>query len=358
MGVLYSISIDYFKLTKVQYARVLSTGLLIPLVLSGLLIPVLYLLRSPLEVAFNFQPAFFWLIPLSLLLNVCFEAFVILARNQQQVKLFTLVSLLKVTIEIGLSILLVVYIYQNWYSRALAFVISGIVIALFFIHHLNKHRLLVRHIDYHLLRKEFAFGLSGLLLQTAIFFVGTSDKFFVMAFFGKEQAGFYAVAATFATIQFIVCTSLLQYLQPVLFKAFSTLQNWQHLKGLYVKYLVGMVITLVGVTAFTLVVYQYVLKNTYKPYLFYFYMLGISSFIWTITNMLLQYIVYNKNKPVILLLSTITIALALTANYISSVYFTINWLCVAQIVINLLVLLLVIYFNKKLNFFSQHENIY
>jgi O-antigen/teichoic acid export membrane protein len=63
MGVLYTISIDYFKLSKEQYARVFSTSLLIPVVLSLLLIPVLYLFRAPLGSIFNFQQNFFWLIP-------------------------------------------------------------------------------------------------------------------------------------------------------------------------------------------------------------------------------------------------------------------------------------------------------
>jgi hypothetical protein len=113
MGVLFTISIDYFKLPKEKYAQLFSTVLIIPLVLSLLLLPVLYVFRIPLERAFNFQHAFFWLIPVSLFINFCFEAFIILMRNQNNVKLFTIVSLLKILLEIGLSVGFIVFIRRS-----------------------------------------------------------------------------------------------------------------------------------------------------------------------------------------------------------------------------------------------------
>jgi O-antigen/teichoic acid export membrane protein len=256
MGVLYSFSIDYFKLPRSQYAQVFSTGLIIPLVVSLLLIPVLYLLRMPLESAFNFQPVFFWLIPVCLILNFCFEAFVILVRNQNNPKLFALISFLKVIVEVGMSIFFITWLYPDWYSRALAFVLSGLTLAAVFLVYINNEKFLVKRVDARLLRKELSFGFSGMALQTAIFFLNTSDKFFVMSFFGKNQAGYYSVAASFATIQYIVCISMLQYLQPLLFSQFSEGKRWQELKRLFYKYFLTMAGTLLAVGCFTFLVYQ------------------------------------------------------------------------------------------------------
>ena len=352
MGVLYTISIDYFKLPKTEYARVFSTGLLIPVMLSILLIPLLYLLRTPLEKAFNFQPAFLWLIPMGLILNFCFEAFIILIRNQNKVKLFAIVSILKVVIEISLSILFIVWLWPSWYSRALAFVMSGIVIGGMFIYYIHKQGFLVPVIDKQVLRKELIFGLSGMALQTAIFFINTSDKFFVMSFFGKNQAGYYAVASTFATIQYIVCMSLMQYLQPLLFGNFANKKKWNDAKGLFYKYMLAMAATLLAVTIFTIIVYTYLLRPAYKPYLHYFYILSIGSFIWTIAYLFLQYIVFHKNKRILFQLAALSIAVAIGINYVGSSMFNMNWLAVGQIVTNILVVALVLWFNKKLGFFA------
>ncbi|MES2893439.1 MAG: oligosaccharide flippase family protein [Bacteroidota bacterium] len=352
MGVLYTISIDYFKLSKERYAVVFSTGMIIPAVLSVLLIPLLYIFKAPLEKSFNFQYDFFWLVPISLFLNFCFEAFIILLRNHNRVKLFTVVSFLKVLVEIGLSILFVLFIYKNWYGRALAFALSGVAVGILFFYVVTREKLLVRNMDHKVLKKEIYFGLSGMVLQTAIFFINSSDKFFVMSFFGKEQAGFYSVAATFATIQYIICISLLQYLQPLLFQKFAASERWQHVKDLYAKYALGMLATLFAVFVFTWIVYHYILKETYREYLHYFYLLSISSFVWTISNIFLQFIVFTKNKKFILQLSVTAITMALAINYLSSKYAGIVSLAWGQVFTQVVVLLMIIYFNKKLNYFA------
>lgn len=352
MGVLYTISIDYFKSSKEKYATTFTTGLIIPVVLSLVLIPVFYLLRAPLEKSFNFQPAFFWLIPLCLFFNFCFEAFIILLRNQNKVKQFAIVSFIKIILEVGFSIIFILYIYSNWYSRALAFLFSGLVVAVLFLYHSHQNKFLVNRIQFTGIKSELQFGISGLVLQTAIFFITTSDKFFVMSFFGKTQAGYYAVASTFATIQYIICVSLLQYLQPVLFKEFAAFQTWKNLKSIYFKYGAAMLATLLAVTIFTIIVYHFVLKATYQPYLYYFYILSISSFIWTISNIFLQYIVFKKNKNAIFFLALTGITISVAVNYFSSKYFDVNWLSFGQIFINLLVLVIIVFFNKKLKFFA------
>jgi O-antigen/teichoic acid export membrane protein len=352
MGVLYTISVDYFKLSREKYAVVFSTGLVIPAVLCLLLLPILYIFRDTFEKSFHFQYAFFWLVPTCLFLNFCFEAFVILIRNQNKVKLFTIVSLLKVGVDISLSVLFVLFIYQTWYSRALAFLLAGLVVGVFFFAYIKRQKILVQRIDYKVLKNEIYFGLSGMVLQTAIFFINSSDKFFVMGFFGKEQAGYYAVASTFATIQYIICISLLQYLQPLLYRRFAESQRWHQVKDLYYKYILAMVATLVSVAVFTWFVYHYILKATYSEYLYYFYILAASSFTWTISNIFLQFIVFNKNKKIILQLSLLSILFSFLVNFFTAKYTSVTSLALGQIVTNLLVFVIIIYFNKKLKYFA------
>jgi hypothetical protein len=68
-----------------------------------------------------------------------FEAFILLMRNQENVKLFAIISLLKILLEIGLSVVLVIVIYKTWYSRALGVLFSGAVITgLFFLSYQEK----------------------------------------------------------------------------------------------------------------------------------------------------------------------------------------------------------------------------
>jgi len=352
MGVLYTISVDFFKLPKEDYARVFSTGFLIPIVFSILLVPVFYIFREPLLRTFNFQYQFIWLIPLCLLLNFCYEAYIILLRMNNKARQFAFMSLLKITVEISLSILLVVYVYQNWYSRALSYMISAALIGVLFFIFAKRNGFLVRKFDKKLLKEELSFGLSGLLLQTAVFFIGTSDKFFVMAFFGKEQAGFYSIAAVFASVLFIISASLMQYLQPILYKKFAEKQGWQNLKGLYKKYILAMFGTAVLLVIFTWFAYHFLLKPSYRDYINYFYILCGSGFIWSVSNLFLQYIIFHKQKKVIAWFSVMSIAVALLVNYSMVHYFDMRALCFGQVITNVLVLAASLYYSKRLKCFE------
>jgi len=352
MGALYTISVDYFKLTKPDYATVFSTSLLIPVVVSLLLIPLFFIFWQPLHRAFSFQRQFIWLIPVCLFLNFCFEAFIILLRVQNKVKLFATITLLKIIVEISLAIALILFAYVSWYSRALGYLFSILIIGFLFFFYIKRNRFLVNNLDFGILKKELLFGLSGLLLQTAIFFINTSDKFFVMAHFGKVQAGFYSIAGTFATIQYIVSTSLMQYLQPVLYKKFAEKEKWKNIKEIYKKYILLMLIASILLFFFTIIVYHYLLKESYRAYLHYFYLLCMSSLIWSVSNIFLQFIIFNKHKKVIFRLSLLSISFALLINYFAAYFLTIDWLCFGQIVTNIFVLSLILYYNKKLNCFG------
>ena len=352
MGALYTISVDYFKLTKPDYATVFSTSFLIPAMVSLLLIPLFFIFWQPLSRAFSFQHQFIWLIPVCLFLNFCFEAFIILLRIQNKVRLFATITLLKIVVEISLAVILILFAYVSWYSRALGYFISILMVAIVFFFYIKKNRFLVNKLDFNILKRELLFGLSGLLLQTAIFFITTSDKFFVMAHFGKTQAGFYSIAGTFATIQYIVSASMMQYLQPVLYKKFAEKEKWKTIKGIYKKYVLVMLGTSIALFLFTIAAYHYLLKESYRDYLHFFYILCISSFTWSVSNIFLQYVIFNKYKKIILWLSLMSISFALVINYFSARFLTINWLCFGQILTNIFVLSLVFYYNKKLRFFA------
>jgi len=78
----------------------------------------------------------------------------------------------------------------------------------------------------------------------------------------------------------------------------------------------------------------------------------MSSLIWSVSNIFLQFIIFNKHKKVIFRLSLLSISLALLINYFAAHFLTVDWLCFGQIVTNIFVLSFILYYNKKLNCFG------
>lgn len=347
MGVLYTISVDFFKVSKEEYPLVFSSSLLVPVLFSIVMFPLLYLFFPVLSSAFSFQQNFIWLIPACVLLNFFFEVFITLLRLSRNVNYFAIISTLKVVLEIGIAVLLVKFFAETWYSRALGYFVSGIIIAFFFFFYVIRQRYLVAKASAGVIKKELMFGLAGLLLQVSIFFNTTSDKFFVMAFFGKEQVGLYSVAATFAAIQYILSSSLIQYLQPILFKKFSENAGWIAVKSIYYKFIAVMLAVWGLVMIGTYIAYHFFLKASYVNSIHYFYILSVGALIWPVTNIFLQSIIYFKKKKVLAAISITTIVAAASVNFFACRYFDIVWLCVGQIAINIIVLLVTLYFNKQ-----------
>ncbi|RYY70134.1 MAG: hypothetical protein EOO13_07545 [Chitinophagaceae bacterium] len=297
--------------------------------------------------AARFQPGFIWLIPACVLLNFFFEVFITLLRLSRNVNRFAAISTLKVVLEIGIAVLLVKLFSESWYSRALGYFISGIIVAFFFFHYVIKQKYLTTVISASIIKKELLFGMAGLLLQTSIFFNSTSDKFFVMAWFGKDQVGLYSVAATFAAVQYIISSSLIQYLQPVLFKKYAENAGWKELRSIYFKFILAMVCVWALVVIGSYIAYNFFLKESYVNSIHYFFLLSIASLIWPITNMFLQPIIFLKRKKTIAYISIATILISSSINFVACKYFDVVLLAIGQIVINILVLAITLFFNKK-----------
>lgn len=355
LGVLYTISVDYFKKPKEEFPQILSSSLIIPFVSIILLTPILFVFRDLLHKTFNFQPEFLWMIPVCLFLNFCFEAFIIVLRNEERVKTFSSVLLTRTVIEISLALFFIVFIYTTWYGRALGYLTSSVVIAILFFFHLYKKGYLTKKIKLSLIRKEVAFGLAGLLLQASIFFLNTSDKFFVMAQFGPTQTGFYAIASTFATVLFILSGSMMLYLKPKLYPRFANNERWHGMKTLYKKYIVLLSLAAVGVYVFSKLTYIFLLKHSYSAYFYLVTPILISCLIWTISNLFLQYLIFQKDKKKLGLIALVAIVIAVTMNLVTTRTLGLNFVGYGLIVTNMLVLMIILLFNYRQGFFRLEK---
>lgn len=352
LGVTYTISVEYFKLSKNDYSKVFSSSLVIPVAVSLIVVPVLYFFRTTLFKTFEFQWEFIWLVPVCLLFNFCFDVFIILLRMENKVKLFSGISLLKIGVELLFSFIFILFLYKTWYGRALGYAVAMAVMCVIFLKYVTRRGYLVRKFDLNLLKDELFFGLAGLTLKIGIFFLNTSDKFFAMAFFGKEMTGFYAVATTFATVQYLFSNSLLQYLQPLLYKKFSTGEKWYDVKRTYLKYIGLMIIGAIIITAGTVVAYHFFLKKSYQEYIYLYFFMIFSTFLWSVSNLFMQYIIYQKNKKQITKLSMTALLFSSLIYYFAASYFSIEWLCYGQIAANIIVLITILLISKKIKFFT------
>lgn len=350
LGISYSISIDYFKTSKKEFKSVFSTIVWLPLFISLFVATTLYILLPTLNTYFYYQSVFIWLIPICTLFNIYFELFLLLTRYEKKTFIFAGSSLLKLLIELALAIILIRFYNWNWEGRTTAILISGFVGFGFFLWLIKKIKIYANTFDFKHIKKEFFLTPSSILMQTAIFCLNTSDKFFVMLFFGKEDAGRYSIASTFAIILFVFCSALLNYLQPKVFSIYAQGGTWIDVKPFFKKYLIVLSLCVILVAIFTEFIFHFLLKPSYLQTLPYFFLLLSSFFIWGLTSFFWYYMIYIRNQKDLIIFALSVIAISLFSNYIFIKQFQIIGICASLILVNFIVFFQVWYFNNKRGF--------
>ena len=351
MGILYTISSDYFKYDRNVFAKRFSSVVLLPFALSLICAGVIFLLFDILQSKFNYHPAFIWMIPCCTVLNIYFEAYLILCRNENNVKLFTLTCIIRSVMEITIAILLIMAVEKSWISRANGMLFSGVIIFIFFITYLRRKKFYVPVIQLKPIKEEFAFAAPAILFQTAIFFMGTADKFFAMNFFDAGTTGIYSIASVFASVLFLFCLAFLQYINPKLFKAYAEGKTWRDVKKLCMIYIYSMIGLALVLAIATPIVYKLFLKPSYYSGLGYFYILLFANLIWTITNLFLSLMLFQKNKQRMLLFALTAIPLSLISCYLGISNWGLLGIAMAVVTVNLFMAALVLHQNHLMRFF-------
>ena len=131
MGTLQSSSTEYFKLSAIEFRNFFTSSLLFPF--TGFIITLIFFFAAGdyLKATYGFPSSFFVLIPLLTFLAYFNDHLITLFISTKDLKKFIVATLLKIGVEFGLSVVLVVFFYDaleretNWngclgsYSRNL-----------------------------------------------------------------------------------------------------------------------------------------------------------------------------------------------------------------------------------------------
>jgi O-antigen/teichoic acid export membrane protein len=318
MGILQSTSTDFFKLDKKEFKDFFTTGFLMPLIISVLSFIVLFLFRDYLKTTYGFPYKFVLIIPIITFLTFTYEQLISLIRNNNEPLRFLGVNLSKTFLELGLSVILVVFFAFRWKGRVIGILTAYTVSGIYAFYYFFKKGYLIGIIKKKYIHSELIYAIPIIALQACVFTMNASDKFFLSNFTHdhNKTVGIYGTACLFASVITVLCTAYLQYLFP---KIYSTLSartvDYNSLKKHFYSYVVVMIFGSIIIMALTPFLYKYFINHQYYPALKYIYFLGGGYFLWAITYYFYSYLLYYKRKKKILLLSVTSIIISLACNY-------------------------------------------
>jgi O-antigen/teichoic acid export membrane protein len=166
------------------------------------------------------------------------------------------------------------------------------------------------------LKSELQYAVPIIVMQCSIFSLASSDKFFLSYFSTNNVVGIYSYACVFAAVVTIACSSLMGYIMPRIYSCLAApVIDYPQIRKYFFFYVGGCFTVLVAIIAFTPFMYKLFINDSYHSGLQYMYLIAIGYFIWSVINFFYSFLLYNKQKKRILVLSLISIAINLTSNY-------------------------------------------
>jgi O-antigen/teichoic acid export membrane protein len=316
LGIVQSTSVDFFKLKSNEFKDFFTTGFVMPVCIMFLAFGGLFFFSKDLKNAYHFPLSFVLIIPVLTFLNFCNEQFLTVVRNNDEPITFLKAALLRLFIEISISLTLVVVFFTGWQGRVTGIITANTVLIFVAFFYLKKKNYLFGKIKKTYLRQELLYSFPIIVLQCSTFCLFYSDKFFLSYFSDNGDVGVYSYACVFAAVVTLGSSALLYYVMPKIYSLLSEQEvNYKQIRKHFVFYVGNCFILLICVLTLTPLLYKYFINSSYHPGLKYFYLIATGYFFWSVTYFFYTFMFYKKHKKMILLLSVISIFISLSNNY-------------------------------------------
>lgn len=314
-GILYPLSVEYFKRPRETYSAYFTNAQVIPLISLALFTLLCIVFQHPLSRFLKVSVAWIWIIPLTAWWIMLNETAMMITRNKNKPFQFAFVSIGKNFAEIALTVWLVIGLSWAWqgrlFSAALAPVVAGIIsIYLFY-----RWRLVAKKVDWSATRRIFLLCLPFVFERLSVFVMGYSDKYFIDRFDlnGTEEVGLYGLGSQLATIIYLVIISMNSAYQPHLFKKLA-----EGLKGKIHKttsrYIGACAITAAGMFIAIPFLFRFFIGSRFQDAKPYAYLLCSGYFMWGVYNAFQAYLVFLEKNRQIMLISFLGMFTSLSLN--------------------------------------------
>jgi O-antigen/teichoic acid export membrane protein len=314
-GILYPISVEYFKRPGDTYRSYFTNAQTIPLISVALFTLLCIAFQFPLSRFLKVSPVWIWIMPATAWWIMINEAAMIITRNKNRPVQFAFFSVGKNLAEIAITIGLVVGLHWTWQGRLLSAAVAPVLLGVISIYLFYNWGLIAKKVDWLITRRIFLLSLPFVFERLAVFVLGYSDRYFIDKFDvnGTKQVGLYGLGSQLATIIYLVIISMNSAYQPHLFKKLA-----EGFKGKIHKtttwYIGACAITVAGMYIAIPVLFHFFIGNNYRDAKPYAYILCSGYFMWGIYNAFLGYLIYLEKNRQILFISLFGMIASLSLN--------------------------------------------
>ena len=315
-GILYPLSVEYFKKTHISYSVYFSNAQLIPLIGLVFFTLICVLLQNPLAHFLKVQTYWIWIMPLTVWWIMINETSQIITRNNNKPYLFAFFSVGKNVAEIMMTVLFVLMLHWSWQGRLLSAAAATLLLGCISLYLFTRWNLIKRQVDWKLVKQIFLLSSPFIFERLSVFIMNSSGQYYIdnMVPGGTAEVGLFSLGNTIAQILFLVILSMNYAYQPYLFKKLSDgLKNRLHkTTGWYILACAATAgLLFIGIP----ILFRFFLGAEYAGAEKYAFLLCGGCFMWGVYNAFQVYLIYMHKKGLILVIAILGMILSLLLNY-------------------------------------------
>lgn len=314
-GILYPISVEYFKRPPGTYGSYFTNAQSIPLISVGIFTLLCILFQHILAQFLKVSVAWVWIMPITVWWIMINETAMMITRNKNRPIQFAFFSVGKNLTEIALTVALVIGLHLTWRGRLASAAIAPVLLGIVSIYLFYRWHLIEKKIDWTSTRRIFLLSLPFVFERLGIFVLGYSDRYFIDRFDPNKtrEVGLYGLGGQLATIIYLVIISMNSAYQPHLFKKLSEgFRGKIHKSTLW--YITACAVAVVGMYVAIPIVFSLFISSHYQSAKPYAYILCTGYFMWGIYNAFVTYLIYLEKNRQILIISIFGVVSSLSLN--------------------------------------------
>ncbi len=237
---------------------------------------------------------------------------------QRKVVLYTIYSLIRVTLETGLTIWLIVYRGLGWEGRILSAFSVSLLFFFLALFYFRKQGYLRGAVKMEYIRMGIIYGLPLILHTVGKVVMNQSDRLFIAKIRDIDAAGIYSVGYTVGSVILIVVNVFSNLLTPYMYERLSNLTEKGRTQLVKVSYLFAgatllILLLLLPVSEF---LFEYLIDEKYREGSRYVFWIGLAYFFWGCYLLFSGYIFYYNKTALLAKLAIVSIGCNILFNYI------------------------------------------
>ncbi|WP_076606387.1 lipopolysaccharide biosynthesis protein [Rufibacter radiotolerans] len=348
------ISVEFFKIQdKKEFASFFTSVQLIPIIPFVFFLVISFLfggyLSRLLEIPTEFSNYLF-LIPLIAILTIYIESYLAYLVVKKSAYHYLVVNIVKSSVEIGLTLLFVVYFDMGWFGRILSWLIASLLFTFVASIYFYKEDLFSLKVTKKYVMAGVWFGLPLILHTLGKFVINQSDRIFIAKMVNVDEVGVYNIAYQLASILLIFVSAFSNLYVPYLYERLADFNKKTEKEILQISYLYT-VILIAGTVIITFgsrFLFGWFIDVKFIGAIPYIFWISFSYFLWGMYALFSAYIYYfNKNKY-LAYLSFINVITNIAFNYIFIKQFGALGAAYATCLSYFITLVMIIFFATRL----------